>query len=154
MGTERRTNVPRSAPGPSQNSPPTSSIRLDMLRNPFLPLSLSSAATPRPSSSISKMNRFDSNRTRTFTAEARAADPDLLLRGYERAALTLNFVRALVDGGFADLHHPEYWDLGFVKHAQLKDAYQSIVSSIGDALDFFEESGVDTLYIGQRRLAR
>ena len=47
-----------------------------------------------------------------FTAEARAADPELLLRGYERAALTLNFVRALVDGGFADLHHPEYWDLG------------------------------------------
>ncbi|HYC08785.1 MAG TPA: 3-deoxy-7-phosphoheptulonate synthase, partial [Steroidobacteraceae bacterium] len=42
-----------------------------------------------------------------FTAAARAADPELLLRGYERAALTLNFVRALVDGGFADLHHPE-----------------------------------------------
>ena len=38
-----------------------------------------------------------------FTAEARAADPQLLLRGYERAALTLNFVRALIDGGFADL---------------------------------------------------
>jgi 3-deoxy-7-phosphoheptulonate synthase len=73
-----------------------------------------------------------------FTAEARAADPELLLRGYERAALTLNFVRALVDGGFADLHHPEYWDLGFVKHAPLKDAYQRIVNSIGDALDFFE----------------
>src|SRR5579862_7704739 len=73
-----------------------------------------------------------------FSPEARRADPALLLRGYERAALTLNFVRALVDGGFADLHHPEYWDLGFVKHAQLKDAYQSIVNSIGDALDFFE----------------
>jgi len=73
-----------------------------------------------------------------FTADARAADPDLLLRGYERAALTLNFVRALVDGGFADLHHPEYWDLGFVKHSPLKDAYQRIVDSIGDALDFFE----------------
>ena len=50
-----------------------------------------------------------------FTAEAREPDPKLLLRGYERAALTLNFVRALVDGGFADLHHPEYWDLGFVQ---------------------------------------
>ena len=62
----------------------------------------------------------------------------LLLRGYERAALTLNFVRALVEGGFADLHHPEYWDLGFVNHAPLKDAYQRIVRSIGDALDFFE----------------
>src|ERR1700680_26905 len=73
-----------------------------------------------------------------FTAEARAADPDLLLRGYERAALTLNFVRALVEGGFADLHHPEYWDLGFVHHAPLKDAYGRIVKSIGEALDFFE----------------
>jgi 3-deoxy-7-phosphoheptulonate synthase len=73
-----------------------------------------------------------------FTAEARAADPELLLRGYERAALTLNFVRALVEGGFADLHHPEYWDLGFVHQSPLKEAYQHIVSSIGDALDFFE----------------
>ena len=73
-----------------------------------------------------------------FTAAARQADPQLLLRGYERAALTLNFARALVDGGFAHLHHPEYWDLGFVKHAPLKDAYQRIVQSIGDALDFFE----------------
>src|SRR6516225_5098276 len=73
-----------------------------------------------------------------FTAEARAADPNLLLRGYERAALTLNFVRALIDGGFADLHHPEYWDLNFVKHSPLKDAFHRIADSIADALDFFE----------------
>jgi len=73
-----------------------------------------------------------------FTAADREADPDLLLRGYERAALTLNFVRALVDGGFADLHHPEYWDLGFMQHAKPKDAYQKIVDSIADSLDFFE----------------
>jgi 3-deoxy-7-phosphoheptulonate synthase len=73
-----------------------------------------------------------------FTVEARRADPQLLLRGYERAALTLNFVRALVDGGFADLHHPEYWDLGFMRHAELREAYERIAKSIGDALDFFE----------------
>lgn len=73
-----------------------------------------------------------------FTPEARRADPQLLLRGYERAALTMNFVRALVDGGFADLHHPEYWDLGFMHHAPLRESYQRIVGSIGDALDFFE----------------
>ena len=73
-----------------------------------------------------------------FTPEARAADPQLLLRGYERAALTLNFVRALVAGGFADLHHPEYWDLGFVKHSPLKDAYHGIADSISDSLDFLE----------------
>jgi 3-deoxy-7-phosphoheptulonate synthase len=73
-----------------------------------------------------------------FSAEARRADPQLLLRGYERAALTLNFVRALVDGGFADLHHPEYWDLGFMRHAALREGYERIARSIGDALDFFE----------------
>lgn len=75
-----------------------------------------------------------------FTAEERTPDPQLLLRGYERAALTVNFVRALIDGGFADLHHPEYWDLDFVRHSPLKDAYEKIVHSISDALDFFEAS--------------
>jgi 3-deoxy-7-phosphoheptulonate synthase len=73
-----------------------------------------------------------------FTPEARRPDPQLLLRGYERAALTLNFIRALVDGGFADLHHPEYWDLGFMRHAGLHESYERIVKSLGDALDFFE----------------
>jgi len=61
-----------------------------------------------------------------------------MLRGYERAALTLNFVRALVDGGFADLHHPEYWDLEFVRHSPMAKQYRRIVESIVNSLDFFE----------------
>jgi 3-deoxy-7-phosphoheptulonate synthase len=73
-----------------------------------------------------------------FTAAEREPDPELLLRGYERAALTLNFVRALVDGGFADLHHPEYWDLGFMHHSPWRDQYRQLVASISDSLDFFE----------------
>jgi 3-deoxy-7-phosphoheptulonate synthase len=73
-----------------------------------------------------------------FTIADREPDPDLLLRGYERAALTLNFVRALIDGGFADLHHPEYWDLGFVHHSPLRVQYRELVASISDSLDFFE----------------
>ncbi len=73
-----------------------------------------------------------------FTAAAREPDPELLLRGYERASLTLNFVRALVDGGFADLHHPEYWDLNFLQHSPAREAYTRVVRSIADALDFFE----------------
>ncbi len=73
-----------------------------------------------------------------FTAADRDPDPELLLRGYERAALTLNFVRALIDGGFADLHHPEYWDLQFVHHSPWREQYRKIVDSISDSLDFFE----------------
>ncbi len=81
-----------------------------------------------------------------FTLEERTPDPQLLLRGYERAALTLNFVRALIDGGFADLHHPEYWDLDFVRHSPQKDAYEKIVHSISDALDFFEAASRSALH--------
>jgi 3-deoxy-7-phosphoheptulonate synthase len=82
--------------------------------------------------------RGDNINRAEFTAAAREPDPQLLLRGYERAALTLNFVRALVDGGFADLHHPEYWDLNFVQHSPAREAYEKVVRSIADALDFFE----------------
>jgi 3-deoxy-7-phosphoheptulonate synthase len=73
-----------------------------------------------------------------FTAAAREPNPDLLLRGYERAALTFNFVRSLVDSGFADLHHPENWDLDFVSHSSSAAQYQNIVQRVADSLDFFE----------------
>lgn len=73
-----------------------------------------------------------------FTKEERTPDPELLLRGYERAALTLNFIRALVEGGFADLHHPELWDLDFVNHAAQSAGYRGIVDSISQAIRFLE----------------
>ena len=71
-----------------------------------------------------------------FTAEDRAPDPVLMLRAYERAALTLNFIRALVDGGFADLHHPEYWDVSFAEGSPYASQYHQIVDSIRESLDF------------------
>ncbi|HRS36356.1 MAG TPA: 3-deoxy-7-phosphoheptulonate synthase class II [Thermoanaerobaculia bacterium] len=73
-----------------------------------------------------------------FSPESRRPDPQLLLRGYERAALTLNFVRALIDGGFADLHHPEYWRLDFARDAPLAAEYQRRVAAIADSLRFME----------------
>jgi 3-deoxy-7-phosphoheptulonate synthase len=73
-----------------------------------------------------------------FTEAARRPNPDRLLRGYERSALTLNFIRSLVDGGFADLHHPEYWDLDFVRHSPRSKEYQEMVENIGESLRFME----------------
>ncbi|MBA2545200.1 MAG: 3-deoxy-7-phosphoheptulonate synthase, partial [Deltaproteobacteria bacterium] len=71
-----------------------------------------------------------------FTAEDREPDPTLMLRAYERAALTLNFIRALTDGGFADLHHPEYWDMAFTTGSPNAEAYHRIVNEIRESLDF------------------
>ena len=73
-----------------------------------------------------------------FSVDSRTPNPDLLLRAYERSALTLNFIRSLLGGGFADLHHPEYWDLDFVGRSPRADDYKEIVSAIGNAIDFME----------------
>ena len=80
-----------------------------------------------------------------FSLAERTPDPQLMLRGYEHAALTLNYVRALVDGGFADLHHPEYWDLDFVRNSPLEEEYRRIVQSIVDSLAFMETISGQTL---------
>jgi len=73
-----------------------------------------------------------------FTPQDREPDPELMLRAYERSALTLNFVRSLIDGGFADLHHPENWDLDWVQHSPLAEQYHRLVQTVSDGLDFFE----------------
>lgn len=73
-----------------------------------------------------------------FDAAAREPDPERMMRGYERAALTLNYIRALTRGGFADLHHPENWELGFIKKSELKQEYGAILKSVAQALRFME----------------
>ncbi len=81
-----------------------------------------------------------------FTVDDREPDPDLMLRGYERAALTLNFVRSLIDGGFADLHHPENWDLKFVGESPMAAEYHKLVNSVSDSLEFFESVTGDAMH--------
>jgi 3-deoxy-7-phosphoheptulonate synthase len=73
-----------------------------------------------------------------FTAQARTPDPRRMVKAHARSAMTMNFVRSLIDGGFADLHHPEYWDLRWVRHSPLADEYHRMVSGIGDAVRFME----------------
>jgi 3-deoxy-7-phosphoheptulonate synthase len=84
-----------------------------------------------------------------FTPEARTPDPHLMVRAYKHSALTLNFIRALVDGGFADLHHPEYWDLRFFTHASLSPAlrgeYERMTRTLSDGLRFMEALGERTV---------
>jgi 3-deoxy-7-phosphoheptulonate synthase len=73
-----------------------------------------------------------------FTPADRRANPERMIQAHAHSALTMNFVRALIDGGFADLHHPEYWDLAWVEHSPLAAEYRRMVASIGDSLRFME----------------
>jgi len=75
-------------------------------------------------------------------AAARIADPQRLVKAYHHSTATLNYVRGLVDGGFADLHHPQHWDLGFVRSDAHRKEYEDMVARIRDAIDFVESTGV------------
>ncbi|MEO8376121.1 MAG: 3-deoxy-7-phosphoheptulonate synthase class II [Candidatus Sumerlaeota bacterium] len=77
-----------------------------------------------------------------FNDTDRAPDPQRLLLSYYHSAMTLNFVRSLIDGGFADLHHPEYWDLNFLDKAgltpEMRANYLRRVDSIANAIEVME----------------
>ena len=73
-----------------------------------------------------------------FNEADRTPNPELLLRGYERAALTLNFIRGLSVGGFADMHHPENWNLDFASNSPRAQQYAEMIDSIKGSLKFME----------------
>lgn len=81
------------------------------------------------------INSFEAN------LEARKPDPRRIKRAYLLAASTLNYVRALTKGGFADLHQPQNWDLTFVNKVPQRTDYERIVKSIRDAIVFMEALG-------------
>lgn len=80
-----------------------------------------------------------------FTAEEREPNPDNMVSGYMHAALTLNFIRALVEGGFADLHHPEQWDMAFTREAKLSEElrreYERMSQNLSDGMHLMESLG-------------
>lgn len=78
------------------------------------------------------INSYEPNR------EARSPDPQRLLEAYNKAGLTLNFLRALSDEGFADLQHPEQWELDFMKTNEYYKEYEAMVNSINKAINFME----------------
>ncbi len=73
--------------------------------------------------------------------EARKPDPARIKQAYFHSIATLNYIRALTKGGFADLHHPQSWDLKFVSNAAKKIEYEHIVHNIRDAIVFMESLG-------------
>ena len=75
-------------------------------------------------------------------AQDREPNPDRLLQAYHHSAATLNYLRALLDGGVADLQHPEHWNLSFVQEARARGQYEDLIARIHDTLDFMRATGV------------
>ncbi|WP_425481690.1 class II 3-deoxy-7-phosphoheptulonate synthase [Kocuria coralli] len=82
------------------------------------------------------VNGFD------FTEEARAHDPQRMVRGYHTSASTLNLIRAFTGGGFADLRHVHSWNMGFASNPA-HSRYESTAREIDRAVKFMEACGAD-----------
>ncbi len=77
------------------------------------------------------------------TIAARTADPARLVIGYQRAALTLDLLRGLATGGFADLGRVHTWNREFVASSPAGRRYESLAEEIQRALRFMRACGVD-----------
>ncbi|WP_409425984.1 class II 3-deoxy-7-phosphoheptulonate synthase [Pseudoalteromonas sp. RW-H-Ap-1] len=79
-----------------------------------------------------------------FTEEARIPDPQRLMKAYHNSAATLNLLRAFAQGGLADLHQVNRWNMGFVAANPQKAKYQQLADKIQDALEFMEVCGINS----------
>ena len=77
-----------------------------------------------------------------FDAGARTPDPERMLRAYLQSASTLNLLRALSQGGYADLHRVHRWSLDFVAETPQAERYAALADRIQETLDFMEACGV------------
>lgn len=82
--------------------------------------------------------RGDNVNSPEFTQAARQPDPQRLLRGHLLAGMTMNHLRGLIDGGFADLHHPDYWEFPWMEHSPQAEEYRRRVRGVRDAVRFVE----------------
>jgi 3-deoxy-7-phosphoheptulonate synthase len=71
----------------------------------------------------------------------RVPDPTRLLASFFHASATLNYIRAMIDGGFADLHKPYTWNLFDIERTEKWSEYNSIVEQIVAAISFMETFG-------------
>lgn len=76
-----------------------------------------------------------------FTEAARIPDPKRMLQAYHNSAATLNLLRAFAQGGLADLHEVNRWNMGFLDGNPLKAKYETICNQIQDALEFMATIG-------------
>ena len=65
-----------------------------------------------------------------FTPEARQPDPRRQLQAYRQSAATLNFLRALLDGGYASLDNVHRWELKFMGGTPVEKRYQALADEI------------------------
>jgi 3-deoxy-7-phosphoheptulonate synthase len=76
-----------------------------------------------------------------FDAAARRHDPRRLLQAHTLSCYTLNYLRALVEGGFADVRHPEMWKLDHISEQHQPRLYTEVSERVRESTRFLELLG-------------
>ena len=98
--------------------------------------------------------RGDSINGLDFTPEARQPDPRRQLRAYSQSAATLNLLRALSQGGFADLHRVQQWNLDFLRTSPQGERYRDLANRISETLAFMRACRLEIASDSQVRQVR
>ena len=77
-----------------------------------------------------------------FDAVQRTPNPERMLRAYVQSASTLNLLRALSQGGYADLNQVHEWNLNFVGKSTQSQRYEKIANELTDILSFMGAMGI------------
>ena len=77
-----------------------------------------------------------------FDKNRREPDPDRLVKAYNQAAATLNLLRAFAQGGFADLHQVNRWNMDFVADSPQGAQYSELADRIDESLNFMAACGL------------
>tara|TARA_B100001971_G_scaffold215007_1_gene256350 strand:- start:5790 stop:7169 length:1380 start_codon:yes stop_codon:yes gene_type:complete len=77
-----------------------------------------------------------------FNEESRIPDPERMIRGYVQSSATMNLLRALSQGGYADLHQVHAWNLEFVKKSAQSKRYEKMASRLDETLAFMQAIGI------------
>src|SRR5215468_1223675 len=77
-----------------------------------------------------------------FTAEARLPDPERMVQAYNQSAATLNLLRAFAQGGYADLHEVNRWNLDFVRTSPASAKYEDLAARLDETLNFMAACGL------------
>jgi len=79
-----------------------------------------------------------------FTEQARVPDPSRMMQAYSQAAITMNLLRGLAQGGFSDLARVQEWNQAFVAASAQGERYVALSRKIAESLAFMAACGLDS----------
>jgi 3-deoxy-7-phosphoheptulonate synthase len=80
-----------------------------------------------------------------FNEKSRIPNPKLMLKGYSQSVQTMNLIRALSEGGYANIERINDWNLNFVKNTTIGKNYEVLSDNVNKALSFIKAIGIDSL---------